>query len=209
VYTNNLSNTVCVYFLRRRRYPSFLGVHEKRTWRRCSNEQPKYSLNGRLFIHAAGASLHQPKYSHLKNGPIFMSHSFPLRIVGVDVHPFFPPRMNVTRQTSRRPHRAPPNQQPSAPQTSLYLHAAGGASLHQPKVLTPLKRCNLHVPFALHHIMGVEFHLWSSSHAYMTSSSRHRARSTGHQRIKYAFDGPIHDACEEGKDGVRLPFRPL
>jgi hypothetical protein len=31
--------------------------------------------------------------------------------VGGDVHPFFP-RMNVTRQTSRRPHRAP-NQQPT------------------------------------------------------------------------------------------------
>ncbi len=26
---------------------------------------------------------------------------------------------------------------------------------------------------------------------------------------KYSFNGAIHDACEEGKDGIRRPLRPL
>jgi len=61
----------------------------------------------RSYLHAAGVSPHQPKYS-LKRCNLHVA--FNLRIVGVDVHHFLP-RMNVTRQTSRRPHRAP-NQQP-------------------------------------------------------------------------------------------------
>jgi hypothetical protein len=61
----------------------------------------------RPYLHAAGTSLHQPKYS-LKRCNLHVA--FALRIMGVDVHPFFP-RISVTRQTSRRPHRAP-NHQP-------------------------------------------------------------------------------------------------
>jgi len=84
-----------------------------------------------------------------------------------------------------------------------YLQAAG-ASLHQPKY--SIKGCNLHVAFALH-VMGVECHLWSSSHAHDKQLTP-PARSTGHQ-LKYSFNGPIHDACEEEKDGHRRPLRPL
>jgi hypothetical protein len=134
-----------------------------------------------------------------------MSHSFAFPIMGVDVHPFLP-RKNVTRQTRRRPHRAP-NQQPSTPQTALYLHASSWCLAPPTKVLAPLKRCNLHVAFALH-IMGVECHPWSSSHAYMTSKltppgALHRPST------KYSFNGPSHDACEEEKDGIRRPLCPL
>jgi hypothetical protein len=67
-----------------------------------SNEQTKVLLK-RPYLHAAGASLHQPKYS--------LHVAFALGIMGGDVHPFFR-RMNVTRQTSRRPRRAP-NHQPT------------------------------------------------------------------------------------------------
>ncbi len=147
-----LSKTVCVYF-RRRLCSSSLGVHDKRTWRRRSNHQPKYSSNATIFMQLAPRSTNQ---STRLNGAIFMSHSLFTSWASMSILSF--PRMHMTIQTRRRSHRAPTKVLLKRP----YLHAAG-ASLHQPRY--SVKRCNLRVAFALH-IMGFDVHPFFSLHAY-------------------------------------------
>ncbi len=153
----------------------------------------------RPYLHAAGASLHQPKYSlkrcnlHVAFASSHRGRRCPSFLAS---HECDNQDKQVGALTALQPATKVLLKQP-------YLHAAG-SSFHQPKY--SIKRGNLHVAFALD-IMGVEFHLWSSSHAHDKQLTP-PARSTGHQ-LKYSFNGPIHDACEEEKDGHRRPLRPL
>jgi hypothetical protein len=97
VYTNNWSNTISVS-ARRRRCPSFLGVHDKAI--QPATKYPQTALSMQL----APRSTQQPKYS-LKRHDLHVA--FALHIMGVYVRPLFL-RMHMTRQTSRCCRRAPP-----------------------------------------------------------------------------------------------------
>jgi len=105
-----LSKTVCVYF-RRRLCSSSLGVHDKRTWAPALQPSTKVLLK-RHYLHAARASLHQPKYS-LKRCNLHVA--FALHIIGFDVHPFF--SSHAYDNTNKKALSPRSNQ--STPQTAL------------------------------------------------------------------------------------------
>jgi hypothetical protein len=147
-----------------------------------SNHQPKYSSNGTIFMQLAHRSTNQ---STRLNGAIFMSHSLFTSWAWMSILSF--PRMHMTMQTSRRPQRAPNNNQ-STPQTAL---SSCSWRLALPTISTPLNGAI----FMLHSLLtswaSVSF--VSTSHAY--DKPAHATGALHRPSTKYSFNGPIHDAC--------------
>ncbi len=157
-----------------------------------SNHQLKDSSNGTIFMQLAPPSTNQ---STRLNGAIFMSHWLFTSWAWMSILSF--PRMHMTIQTSRRPHRAPTNNQ-STPQTAL---SSCSWRLAPPTISTPLNRAismlhSLFTSWASESIVSILACIWQAAHA---TGALHRPST------KYSFNGPIHDACEGRKGWTSTP----
>ncbi len=146
-------------------------------------------LNGAIFM--APPSTNQ---STLLNGAIFMSHSLFTSWASMSILSF--PRIHMTIQTSRRPHRVPTDNQ-RTPQTALFFMQLAPRSTNH--------KYSLNGTIFMLHSLFTSWALFLSSHAYDKQLTP-PARSTGHQRSTTSTVLFMMRA-KEGKDGhLQRPY---